>query len=149
MIDSLVQCPLCGSPYCYQSIHEGLASWKCLSCGFTTNSNMMKNTELVKAHEDTLPKLYIDIKKIDESGLVWYPIAVDKIQEGKGIVFVNGTSKDDWHWTYAPSVLVKKEEQEKFKTKDGKYLLYKTDMKNAKNFDKNQFTLAINEMEVL
>jgi hypothetical protein len=108
---------------------------------------MMKNTEIVKAYEETLPNLYVDVRKIDDSGLVWYPIVIDKVQQGKGIIFANGTNKHDWVWTYAPSVLVEKDEQDKFKTADGKYLLYKTNMKNAKNFNQNEFSLALTEME--
>lgn len=148
MIDSLVECPLCKSPYCYQQIHEGVATWKCLSCGFTTNSNMMLNTDLLKAYELTLPKLYIDIRKVDDSNLVWYPLVVDKTQEGKGILFANGTGVDNWGWTFAKSVPVLEEEKERFKRKDGTYVNYKTDMLNAKHFNKNEFAIALNESEL-
>ena len=149
MIDSLVECTLCKSPYCYQHLNEGVANWRCLSCGYATNSNMMKNTELVNAFEKTLPRLYKEIKKIDESELVWFPLVIDKTQEGKGVLFANGTSVDDWMWTFAPATLVTSEEKERFKTKDGKYIKYKTDMLNAKNYKRTEFALALNELELL
>lgn len=149
MTDTLVECPLCESPYCYMIVNEGVAAWSCLSCGYFTNSNFMKNTEYVKAYEQTLTRLYVDIKKIDDTGLVWYPRVVDLTQDGKGIIFVNGTTAENWTWTFAPAILVPKIEKDKFKDKSGKHLLYKTDMHNAKHFKKNEFALAVNELEVI
>lgn len=149
MIDSLIECPLCNSPLCYQSIHEGKASWNCLGCGYVTNSNMMNNTELIKAYEMTIPRLYVDIKKVDKSNLVWYPAVLDYTHHGKGIVFANGQTVEDWKWTYAPSILVKEEEKQNFKKKDGSYHTYKTDMKNAKHYKRNEFGLAVANLELV
>lgn len=148
MVDSLVECPLCKSMYCYQQIHEGLASWKCLSCGYTTNSNMMVNTEIVKAHEMTLPRLYKEIRKIDDSGLVWYPQVVDKTQDGKGALFAFGTEASNWLWAFSPSVIIPSDEVEKFRNEDGTYNKYKRDIFNIKYYKRNEFALALNELEL-
>lgn len=148
MLDSLIECPLCSAPYCYQAIHQGMVNWKCLSCGYVTNSNMMLNTELVKAHESTLPKLYVDIKQVDKSKLVWYPQVIDLVEKGAGIVFANGTNHQDWKWTFAPAALIQTEEMDKFRKKDGSCPKYKTDMTKAKHFEKTEFSLAINELGI-
>ncbi len=148
MIDSLIECPLCGSTFCYHSVSEGVGIYSCLTCGFTTNSHMMTNTDFTKAYEELLPQLYLDIKQVKD-GLVWYPNTVNKVEEGRGIIFANGVDKDNWVWTYAPSALIPEEDKEKFKTKSGEYLKYKTDMLNAKHFNRYEFGLAIAELEIL
>jgi len=56
--------------------------------------------------------------------------------EGKGTVFANGTSKEDWQWSAIKSVLLTEEEKEnpKFKGK-----LFKSDSKTLQNFGNDYF----------
>jgi hypothetical protein len=88
-----------------------------------------------------IPSLFRDIKYIDSEDFVWYPTTITK--EGVGIVFPDGTSKDDWFWAFAPHIPVGEEEKERFKMKDGSYHKYKTDMKNVLHFDKQYFSRAL------
>lgn len=142
--DTLTTCRRCGSPYCLEAYHPGMVTWNCLGCGFMTRTTLLKNTDLVLAFEESLPSLYKDLKYIDEEGFVWYPLYVDK--PGVGIVFAEGTDRDNWGWTFVPYTPITKEEKEKFKRKDGTYPTHKTDMGNAKRFAKDEFPLAMEAM---
>lgn len=141
MKDSLTTCRRCQSPLCYQRETKGVLSWDCLQCGYVSNTMMMINTEAVQSYEEMMPSLFRDIKFVDSDGLVWYPTTVTK--EGIGIVFPDGTSKNDWKWAVARHVPVEEEEKERFKKKDGTYHKYKTDMKNVLHFDQQYFSKAL------
>jgi hypothetical protein len=88
-----------------------------------------------------IPNLYRDIKHVDNDGFVWYPSTITK--EGVGIVFADGTSKDDWKWAFAPHIPVEEGEKERFKKADGSYHLYKTNMKQVLHFDQEYFSRAL------
>ena len=141
MQDQLTNCRKCGSPLCYERHSKGTISWDCLQCGFTTNTLLLENTEGVLTYESLLPNLFRDIKFVDKDGFVWFPTTVTK--EGVGIVFPDGTSKDDWKWAFAPHVEVSEEEKQRFKRPDGSYHKYKTDMKKVLHFDKEYFSQAL------
>ncbi len=141
MQDQLTKCRKCSSPLCYERHQEGLISWDCLQCGYTTNTLLLENTEAVLSYESMVPSLFRDIKYTDPDGFVWYPATITK--EGVGIVFPDGTSRDDWKWAFAPHVSIKEEEKERFKRPDGTYHKYKTDMKNVLHFDKQYFSQAL------
>ena len=141
MQDQLTNCRKCGSPLCYERHLEGIVSWDCLQCGFTTNTLLLENTEGVLTYESLLPNLFRDIKFVDKDGFVWFPTTVTK--EGVGIVFPDGTSQHDWKWAFAPHVEVSEEEKERFKRPDGSYHKYKTDMKRVLHFDKEYFSQAL------
>ena len=85
-------------------------------------------------YENTLPELYKEIKHTDSEGRVWYPHIINV--EGKGTVFANGSSKDDWEWSGIKSVLLTKEEKKtaKFKGKE-----FKSDSSTLKNFGQDYF----------
>jgi hypothetical protein len=85
-------------------------------------------------YENELPELYRDIKQTDEEGRVWYPNVINI--EGKGTVFANGASKDEWEWSSIKSVELTEEEKESFKFKGKKY---KSDSKTLKSFDRDYF----------
>jgi hypothetical protein len=85
-------------------------------------------------YENEMPELYKDIKYIDETGRVWYPYIINI--EGKGTVFANGSSKEDWQWSAIKSVLLTEEEKEspRFKGKT-----HKSDSSTLQNFGKDYF----------
>lgn len=117
MTDSVCTCRKCKSNLCYQIFSEDLVSFKCLVCGFESNSKMMKNTEYTKAYEEILPQLYKEIKYIDEDGYVWYPQFV--IKEGVGTIFVDGTDKNNWDWAFSKHVLIEPHELARFQKLTG------------------------------
>jgi hypothetical protein len=141
MKDQVTSCRKCGSPLCYERHYEGIISWDCLQCGYTTNTLLLQNTEAILSYEQMLPRLFVDIKFLDKDGFVWYPTTITK--DGIGIIFPDGTSKTDWKWAVARHVPVEPEEKERFKKKDGTYHQYKTDMKNVLHFDQQYFSQAL------
>lgn len=141
MTDQITTCRKCSSPLCYERHEEGIIFWDCLQCGFSTNTLLLKNTEAVLSYQSMMPSLFVDIKYEDKEGFVWFPTTV--IKDGIGIIFPDGSSKDDWKWAVARHVPVEDLEKEKFKKKDGSYHKYKTDMKNVLHFDQNMFSKAL------
>jgi len=144
MSDQLTTCRKCGSPLCYERHTESIIFWDCLQCGYSTNTLLLVNTEAVFSYESMVPRLFQDIKYVDSDGLVWFPTTVTK--EGVGIIFPDGTNKDDWKWAVARHVPVEEAEKERFKKKDGTYHTYKTDMKNVLHFDKEYFSKALESL---
>ena len=147
MQDQLIECRKCGSPYCYESFHQNKVDWKCLSCGFVSNSYMMPNTDFVLSFEQTIARLHVDMKFLDSEGFLWYPITYDA--PGKGMIFADGTTKENWKWTVVPYVPVQPEEREKFKKKDGTYATHKTDFSKKQSFEQTEFPLAVEFLGVL
>ncbi len=144
MQDKLVTCRKCKSPLCYERHNKDFISWDCLQCGYSTNTLLMNNTQAILEYESMLPSLFVDIKFLDEDGLVWYPTTITK--EGVGIIFPDGTCKDDWKWAVARHLPVEESEKERFKKKDGTYHKYKTDMKNVFHFDQQYFSQALESL---
>jgi len=144
MTDKLASCRKCKSPLCYERHAEGIVFWDCLQCGYSTNTLLLINTDTVLSYESMLPSLFRDIKYVDEEGFVWFPTTVNK--EGIGIIFPDGTSKEDWKWAVALHIPVEEGEKERFKKKDGSYHKYKTDMKNVMHFDQSMFSQALEKL---
>jgi hypothetical protein len=134
MIDKLTDCPLCGEKAaCYASpLNEKYNSYACFGCGYTSNDLMKENDFDKDQFEETLPELYKDIKKIDESGRYWYPQSINIA--GKGTVFANGKTKDEWAWSAIKSVPLTEEEEKNPRFKDQQY---KSDSSTLKSFEKD------------
>ena len=136
MINNLTTCPKCSMPEsCYiTDLNEFHKSYVCFNCGFHTNDLIREGEFNFEEYEDTLPELYKELKYIDSENRVWYPHVINI--EGKGTVFANGTSKDDWYWSAIKSVKLTKEEKSNPRFKDKQY---KSNPKSLKNFDKDYF----------
>ena len=136
MIDNLITCPKCKAPEsCYtQPMNEFHKVYVCFSCGFQTNDLMREGEFNFEDYEQELPELYKDINHTDEDGKVWYPNVINV--DGKGTVFANGTSKDEWEWSGILSVPLTEEEKESQRFKGKKY---KSDSKTLKSFGKDYF----------
>jgi hypothetical protein len=106
----------------------------CFSCGFQTNDLMREGEFNFEDYEQELPELYKDINHTDEDGKVWYPNVINV--DGKGTVFANGTSKDEWEWSGILSVPLTEEEKESQRFKGKKY---KSDSKTLNSFGKDYF----------
>jgi DNA-directed RNA polymerase subunit RPC12/RpoP len=102
--DSMIDCPNCGEKLaCYvTAVNESKNSYSCFGCGMTTNDFMKQGEFDFQEYESALPELYKDLKTTDADGRVWYPQAINI--QGKGTVFTNGTSKDDWQWSAIKSI---------------------------------------------
>ena len=101
VIDSFVVCPHCGSTLCYHEDQgEGVESMICMHCGFTTTNQMLEGSETEKAVTAKHPSLYKDLKFVDVHGFVWYPAVITV--PGTGMVYVDGSSTEDWEWASTP-----------------------------------------------
>ena len=132
-MEELIVCPLCGSDACYKTpINEKYYSYFCFGGGHQSNDLMKEGEFKFEEYEETLPELYKDLKKTDEEGRTWYPVAIN-IPE-KGTVFANGTGADNWQWSAIKTRELTEEESEKLADKGVKY---KSDVKTLSHFESN------------
>ena len=164
--DKLVNCPCCKSNACYESefqTQEGpIKTWLCMTCGMTTNTTMVADSEVVKQAEELTADLIKDNKQI-HNGLVWY-LTVITLPE-KGMVFpepqkFGSLTKDlktgkkiesefwDYGWSVVKSIDIPEEEQNKYPDPRNPGTFYKKrmDMKNKKRFLKLEFMDAAEEL---
>ena len=57
---------------------------------------MTEDNKFYQEQIEVLPELYKDILHKDEDGIIWMP-STTNIPD-KGLVFVTGTSAEDWQW---------------------------------------------------
>tara|TARA_R110001592_G_scaffold331300_1_gene614077 strand:+ start:2001 stop:2507 length:507 start_codon:yes stop_codon:yes gene_type:complete len=148
--DRLTLCHCCGSDACYQSefkTQEGvLKTWLCMTCGFTTNSTMTKDSEALKQTLELTAELIKDLRQ-DHEGLAWFPTAIT--MPDKGMIFPEPTKdKNDWQWTVVKAIPIPEGEQEKYPdpTNPGTFYKNKMDMKNLKRYGKLEFMDAAEEL---
>ena len=142
--DQLTLCPRCHSDACYELKESiNLTNRMCYGCGFMTNNFMINTSEFLNEQLEVLPELYKDLVFADKEGYNWIPSTVN-IPE-KGMVYVNGTSLDNWNWTAVPVIEVTEEEKERFpiKGKSGEYHTHKMDQSSAKSFKENEYMEAL------
>lgn len=145
MQDQLVECRRCGSNACYeQHIDENTTTWLCMGCGFTTSTLMVKGSEVVSQAMSTMPELYKDLLHVDAEGLHWLPAVITLPDQG--MVYLDGTSKEDWKWAAVKSIPLTKEDREEKVNGRSKYpkgVNTKADMKNLQHFDQTDFMDAL------
>lgn len=128
----MVKCPICEQNACYeQKIDEKLSTQLCMSCGYSSSTLLTKQSEAFKNAVETSPELYKDLAKEGENEQMWLPATL--MVPNKGMVFVDGTSKDNWVWASAKAIPL-------LEPKDGQ--THRMDMENKKTFNKNQFMKA-------
>ena len=93
----------------------GLTSKLCMKSGYTTNEAMKVDSDQHKHFLATTPKLLHDLSKVDDNGIVWFPIT---IYTEHGIFFPDGTTVDNWVWRLAPIIEVTDEEKEQYPVPD-------------------------------
>lgn len=140
MKDQLTECKRCGGNACYeQHINETTTTWMCMGCGFTTSTMMLEGSKLVADLLETSPELHKDLLFTDDTNHVWAPATFTI--PGKGMVFTDGTSKDDWKWSAVKAIPITEEDRElKQYPKDQ---THRMDMTNAKLFEKTDFMDAL------
>ena len=141
MEDKLVKCSHCGSEMCYATpINETAWAYNCPSCGFTANDFIKDGEYNVEAFEETMPELYKDLKSVDDEGRVWYPIVV---QNEDGIVFIDGTTKDNWAWSAIKNRSLTEDEIKIYVEQNKEVPPYKSDMNTKRNFGTVGFLEAL------
>ena len=141
--DKLVEGPF-GSNACYEQTFQqdgkDVTTWMCFGSGFTTSTLMEKDSVIVKNTLETSPELYKDLMHIDKNNRVWFPSTITL--PAKGMVFADGTDKDNWKWAAVRAVELTKEEKDSGKFP--KEQTHKMDMGNARYFEaKRQFMDAL------
>jgi hypothetical protein len=137
---NLVKGPF-GSNACYEQSFEQegkeIKTWLCFGSGFTTSTLMTEGSKALQDLLETAPELYKDLLHTDEEKRVWFPATITLPE--KGMVFLDGTSKDSWKWSASLAVELTQEEKKKFP----KDQTHKMDMVNNKQFEKNDFMDAL------
>ena len=148
--DKLIDCKCCGSNACYESeftTQDGpVLTWLCMTCGFTTNSTMTKDSEGLKQTLELTADMIKDLRQ-DHDGLSWFPTAIT--MPDKGMVFPEPTKgTKDWGWTVVKAIPIPEKDQERYPdaTNPGEFYKSKMDMKNLKRFDKLAFMDAAEEL---
>lgn len=136
--DKLVTCRRCGGNACYeQNLPENVLTYLCFGCGFSTSTLMTEGSELTKSTFEVSPELYKDIQFKDQEGLYWFPSTITV--PDKGMVFLDGTTKDNWGWSGVKVVRIQEEEKDKY-PKDQQY---KMDNSSKKTFGQKDFMDAL------
>ena len=148
--DKLIDCPCCTSNACYESeftTQEGpLTTWICMTCGFTSNTTMTEDSEVLKQTLELTAELIKDLRQ-DHDGLAWFPTAITMPE--KGMIFPEPIKDtEDWGWTVVKAIPIPKDEQEKYPdpTNPGSFYKNKMDMKNLKRYNKLDFMDAAEEL---
>jgi hypothetical protein len=102
---------------------------------------MTEGSELANKTLETSPELYKDVMFIDESKKVWFPSTVTL--PGKGMVFLDGTSKENWKWAAIKAIEITEEEKSKFP----KDQTHKMDMKSISQFEREDFMEALDSIK--
>ena len=141
--DNLTMCARCGSDACYeQDLGADYKISMCYGCGFTTNTLMTSDSEFLEEQLEVLPELYKDLVYVDVTGQHWMPSTIN--QSEQGMIFIDGTSIDDWRWAACKAVELAEEELDKFP--EG--ATHKMDMKNVEYFSQRDFIEALDYIGV-
>jgi len=149
-MDNLTICKHCGSDACYVIENSPtVKTYSCFGCGFTTNSLMKQEEEFYTQQLEVLPEIYKDVLFEDENKLIWMPTTINLPQQG--MVFYNGTNKENAKWAAVQAVEVLEEEKEKYpiKSKPGEFYKYRMDMSTMKPFEMKEFMEALTYIGVL
>lgn len=150
MTDNLTICSHCGSDACYVVENSStIKTYSCFGCGFTTNSLMKEGEEFYSQQLEVLPEVYKDSIFEDKDGLKWMPTTINLPQQG--MVFYNGTTKENAKWAAVKAVKVTEEEKEKYpvKGKPGEFYEWRMDMTTIQSFEMRDFMEALSYIGVL
>ena len=144
--DQLVEGPF-GSNACYEQLFEQegkeIKTWLCFGSGFTTSTLMTEGSKVVQDLLETSPELYKDLLHTDKDKKVWAPATITLPE--KGMVFLDGTNKEQWKWASVRSVPITEEDR---KTKSfPSDQTHKMDMNNIKHFEQNDFMTALENID--
>ena len=141
---NLVEGPF-GSNACYEQIFEQegkeVKTWLCFGSGYTTSTLMTEGSKTLNDLLETAPELHKDLLHKADDGKVWLPATIT-IPE-KGMVFVDGTSKEDWKWAAAKAVKIEHNSNKKYP----KGQTHRMDMENVKLYSQKDFMDAMEEIQ--
>lgn len=142
-MEKLVEGPF-GSNACYEQSFEQegqeVKTWLCFGSGFTTSTLMTEGSKTVVDLLETSPELYKDLLHKDNTGRIWLPATITLPE--KGMVFLDGTNKEDWQWKAVKAIEIPEEQKHKYP--EGQ--THKMDMQNGKTYGKKDFMDALEEI---
>jgi len=144
--DQLVEGPF-GSNACYEQSFEqqgqNIKTWLCFGSGFTTSTLMTEGSKVVQDLIETSPELYKDLLHTDKNKRVWAPATITLPE--KGMVFLDGSNKDQWKWASVRSIPITAEERTK--KNFPKDQTHRMDMANIKHYEQNDFMTALENID--
>lgn len=144
--DRIVECLHCERGSCYeQHIDEQTVTWLCLACGFQTSTMMTPDSPIVKTILESSPELYKDLMYTDENNHVWFPATITVPE--LGMIFLDGTSKEDWRWSAVKAIPITKEDRKTKKYPKSQTL--RMDVANKIQFQQNEFIVAMDFLGLL
>ncbi len=138
-----IKSPITGTEKCFVEKHDDVVSYLCMDSGYTSNTKYVADSETIKQLEAAAPKIVNDLKYVDdERNIIWYPSVLQI--PGEGMIFPDGTNKEDWGWSVAKEIQLTDDEQKKYPVpgKDGEYYKSRLDMENIRTFERNKFEMA-------
>ena len=128
--DNLTDCSRCGSNACYsQQVNKEITISLCYGCGFQSNTIMTVGSDMFNEQIETLPELYKILMDEEDNGKLWMPSFHNV--PGKGMVFANGTDRENWSWASV------------------QYVDKKTDMSTKKDFAEKDFMDALSHANLI
>ncbi len=112
----------------------------CVACGYTSTTLNQEGTPAITQYEELTAELMRDLRWVDpKTNLVWYPIVINF--PSFGIIFPDGTSKEDWGWTAAPATEIPLGDQKKYPIpgQPGQFYTKKIDMEKGRKFLSSDF----------
>lgn len=141
--DNLTVCTRCGSDACYHTdLGANYQVNMCYGCGFTTNTLMTNENEFLEEQLEVLPEIYKDLVYEDKTGKHWMPSTINNPEQG--MIFIDGTSVEDWKWAACTAVELTEEELPRFP--EGS--THKMDMSTVKRFNERDFIEALDYIGV-
>ena len=142
-MDKLTECKHCHRGSCYeQHIDENTVTRLCMACGFQTNTIMTEGSAIVNNILESAPELYKDLMFKDDSGHIWFPATVTVPE--KGMVFLDGSTAENWKWAAVKAIPIEKKEKKKFP----KGQTHKMDTVNKQYFEQNEFIVCMDFIEL-
>ena len=113
--DELKVCTRCSSDACYtQEVTKDISIEMCYGCGFQSNSIIKKGNEFFNQQFENLPELYKELMdEEEETGKVWMPTIINL--KDKGMLFADGSSRENWRWAAVKAAKIPKKDREKYK----------------------------------
>ncbi len=142
--------PFTGKKRCFVQKMGEEESYLCIDTGYTTNTTYAIGSAAIKDAESKAPKLINDLKYTDEDrGVVWFPSIVQV--PGIGMIFPDGSSIDEWHYSVAKQIPIPEDEQKNYPitNKEGQYYQSRLDMDNLKTFANDEFEKACDELKIM
>jgi hypothetical protein len=141
--DRLIECSRCGGDCCFeQEVTNEITLYSCFGCGFNSSTLMKKNGDFLNEQLEFLPELYKDLLFEDTNDQCWLPSTINLPTQGMvGMVFANGSNKDNWKWAAVKAIEVTEDEKEKYPipNKKDEYYKHRMDMTTMKIFEKGLF----------